>query len=80
MALEQVEGLENIADGLGPEPVALGLAEVHPFASLQHDGAAVGSENAGNQIKESRFPGTTLAAQRQLGSRRQRKFPHLHHA
>src|SRR4051812_31616410 len=62
--LQQIERLENIADRLGAKPIAAGFTELGRFTSVEPDAAAIGRENAGDQIEKGRFARTTFTAQR----------------
>ena len=79
VALQQVEGLENIADGLRAQPVAPGLTEFGQVPAVEHDAARVRREDAGDEVEEGRLARAALAPERQLGAGRQREFPHVQH-
>ena len=79
VALEQVEGLENIPDGRGAQPVAPRLAELGHVVAVELDATAVRREDAGDEVEEGRLARAALAAQGQLGTGLKHKRPHVHH-
>ena len=67
VALQEIEGLENVADGGGPQAVAGGFVEGRHLPAGKDDPAGIRLENSGNQMEKSGLAGAALALQRHLG-------------
>ncbi len=63
VALEQVEGLEDDPDVPGPNPVPLRLRQGDDVHAIDLDRAAVGREDACNQVQEGGLSRAAFAAQ-----------------
>ena len=78
VALEQVEGLENVAELLGAHPVAAGLGKFRDVHAVDLDPALVRRQDAGDQVQERRLARTAFAAQRKLLARVQPELRDAH--
>jgi hypothetical protein len=82
-ARQQVVGLEDVADVLAAEDVALGFGEpgqVHVAAVVREDEAdlpRVGRQDAGNQVKQRRLARAAGADQRDLLAVGDRQLAHV---
>ena len=63
VALQEIEGLEDVADGFGAEPVAAALAKGTDVLAVDHYGAGVGFEDARDEVQECGLAGSAFAAE-----------------
>jgi hypothetical protein len=55
--LEQIEGLEDVADVSGAESVEAGFGEGGEIGLMEDDGAGVGADDSGDEVEEGGFAG-----------------------
>ena len=79
VALQQVEGLKNIADAARAQSIALGLTGGGKVVVVEPHGAGSGAEDAGDTIEQRRFARATGAAQGSLLAGLERKVRHIEH-
>ena len=75
--MQQIEGLEDVADGRGPQPVALRFSKRGHLPAGNGDAAGVRLENAGNQMEESGLARAAFALKRDLGLFGQAETRHI---
>src|ERR1022692_1053073 len=66
VALQQIEGLENVSDLGRALPVALWFGQGSHVRVIERDFSAVRFENAGDQIQKRGFARTAFACEREL--------------
>ena len=67
VALQEIEGLEDVADGRCPQAVAGGFVEGGHLLAGKDNPAGIRLENSGNQVEESGLAGAAFALQGHLG-------------
>jgi len=65
-ALQQIEGLEDVAQLLRAQAVAAGLAQRRHLDAVNRHHAGIGGKDARHQVEKGRLARTALAAQREL--------------
>ena len=77
VALEQVEGLEDVADGRGAQAVARRLLQRRHLPAGNGDAPGVGSKDAGDQMEERGLARAALALEGNLGLVGEAEVPHI---
>jgi hypothetical protein len=77
--LQEIEGLENVAELVRPQPVALRFPEGGHLHAIDPHAAAVGRQNPRDQVQEGGLARPAFTAQGPLGAGLERELPHVHH-